>query len=168
LERLKPDIFANGGDRKIQADIPEVALCKKYGIKMVFGVGQGGKVQSSSWLTGKLAGKSIIDIRPWGFEEVLKVDPKHWIKILSVAPGQRFSLQKHRHRSETWVCVSGKLTAEIQGKKHPLTAGDVVTVKNGQTHRLSSKMGGVIVEVAAGNRVVEDDVIRLHDDYGRN
>ena len=51
LEFLKPDIFANGGDRT-NDNIPEVATCKKLGIKMVFGVG-GGKVQSSSWLLGK-------------------------------------------------------------------------------------------------------------------
>jgi len=49
LERLKPDIFANGGDRKF-GNIPEVPVCERLGIKMVFNVGNGGKVQSSSWL----------------------------------------------------------------------------------------------------------------------
>lgn len=50
LELLRPDIFANGGDRKNEGDIPEAAVCKKYGIRMVFNIGKGGKVQSSSWL----------------------------------------------------------------------------------------------------------------------
>ena len=50
LKRLRPDIFANGGDRKLD-NIPEVVLCKELGIKMIFNVGRGGKVQSSSWLT---------------------------------------------------------------------------------------------------------------------
>ena len=54
LELIKPDIFANGGDRKEESDIPEVEVCRKYGIEMHFNVGQGGKVQSSSWLTNKL------------------------------------------------------------------------------------------------------------------
>lgn len=49
LEKLRPDIFANGGDRFLH-NIPEVAACKKIGCKMVFGVGKGGKIQSSSWL----------------------------------------------------------------------------------------------------------------------
>jgi len=49
LEELKPDIFANGGDR-FAHNIPEVATCEKIGCKMVFNVGQGGKIQSSSWL----------------------------------------------------------------------------------------------------------------------
>lgn len=55
LRKLKPSIFANGGDRKPSGDpVPEVTLCKELGIKMVYNVGKGGKVQSSSWLTKRL------------------------------------------------------------------------------------------------------------------
>lgn len=55
LERVLPDIFANGGDRRNADEIPslESAVCDKHGIKMVFNVGHGGKVQSSSWLVDK-------------------------------------------------------------------------------------------------------------------
>jgi len=60
LASLRPDIFANGGDRdnidaqkKSSSLNPEQELCKKLGIKMVFNVGRGGKVQSSSWLAKK-------------------------------------------------------------------------------------------------------------------
>ncbi len=49
LAELKPDIFANGGDRK-HDNIPEVPVCDAIGCEMVFNVGDGGKVQSSSWL----------------------------------------------------------------------------------------------------------------------
>ena len=57
LEQIRPDIFANGGDRKA-GNIPEYDLCEKLGIKMVFNVGEGGKVRSSSdlvknWKKGK-------------------------------------------------------------------------------------------------------------------
>lgn len=48
LKKVRPDIFANGGDRK-DDNVPEVRLCKQLGIDMVFNVG-GGKIQSSSWL----------------------------------------------------------------------------------------------------------------------
>jgi cytidyltransferase-like protein len=47
LRRLRPDIFANGGDRT-KKNVPEDAVCKRLGIKMVFNVGEGGKIQSSS------------------------------------------------------------------------------------------------------------------------
>lgn len=49
LKMLRPHIFANGGDRTIK-NIPEVDTCEKIDCKMVFGVGKGGKIQSSSWL----------------------------------------------------------------------------------------------------------------------
>jgi D-beta-D-heptose 7-phosphate kinase/D-beta-D-heptose 1-phosphate adenosyltransferase len=49
LKKVKPDVFANGGDRKFD-NIPEVPVCEKLGCKMVFNIGKGGKVQSSSWL----------------------------------------------------------------------------------------------------------------------
>ncbi len=55
LEKLAPDIFANGGDRKKAGSfedggVPEYTVCEKMGIEMKFNVGKGGKVQSSSWL----------------------------------------------------------------------------------------------------------------------
>lgn len=49
LARLRPHVFANGGDRTY-TNIPEVATCEKIGCRMVFNVGRGGKMQSSSWL----------------------------------------------------------------------------------------------------------------------
>lgn len=53
LSTIRPHIFANGGDRKLD-NIPEVAVCSEIGCKMVFGVGHGGKIQSSSWLLENL------------------------------------------------------------------------------------------------------------------
>lgn len=50
LRMIQPQIFANGGDR-FADNIPEAIVCRELGIETVFNVGQGGKVQSSSWLT---------------------------------------------------------------------------------------------------------------------
>lgn len=47
LAKIQPGIFANGGDRFAE-NVPEFQLCNKLGIKMVFNVGHGGKVRSSS------------------------------------------------------------------------------------------------------------------------
>ena len=49
LEAIKPDIFANGGDRST-GEVPESIICKKYNIKMIDGLGE--KIRSSSDLTG--------------------------------------------------------------------------------------------------------------------
>ncbi|MBI2108789.1 MAG: adenylyltransferase/cytidyltransferase family protein [Parcubacteria group bacterium] len=49
IEKFRPHIFANGGDRKEEKDIPEADICKKLGVEMIFNVG-GGKIRSSSEL----------------------------------------------------------------------------------------------------------------------
>ena len=57
LEKLKPDIFANGGDRHPAGDpVPEVELCKKLGIEMIYNIGRSGKIQSFSDLVKKVRG----------------------------------------------------------------------------------------------------------------
>ena len=61
LKKVRPHIFANGGDRKL-GNIPEVPVCKKIGCKMVFNVGKGGKIQSSSRLLEKYFKKSNFKI----------------------------------------------------------------------------------------------------------
>ena len=49
LEEIKPDVFANGGDRSTN-EVPETKICEKYNIKMIDGLGD--KIRSSSTLTG--------------------------------------------------------------------------------------------------------------------
>ena len=49
LEEIKPDVFANGGDRST-SEVPESSICKKYNIEMIDGLGN--KIRSSSDLTG--------------------------------------------------------------------------------------------------------------------
>ncbi|OGM96650.1 MAG: hypothetical protein A3B86_04700 [Candidatus Yanofskybacteria bacterium RIFCSPHIGHO2_02_FULL_38_22b] len=70
LLKIKPNIFTNGGD-KTPTNIPEAPVCKKIGCEMVFNVGQGGKIQSSSWLLAKYI-KSIKAKEPIDVEQSLK------------------------------------------------------------------------------------------------
>jgi D-beta-D-heptose 7-phosphate kinase/D-beta-D-heptose 1-phosphate adenosyltransferase len=60
LEKIKPDIFANGGDRDEKNAVDpnsslyyDIQTCQRLGIQMVFNVGKNGKIQSSSWLIQK-------------------------------------------------------------------------------------------------------------------
>lgn len=64
LKKIKPDIFANGGDRT-KKNIPEIALCEKINCKMVFNIGQGGKIQSSSWLLKNFLNKMNDNAKNW-------------------------------------------------------------------------------------------------------
>ncbi len=52
LKKIRPQLFANGGDRT-NKNIPEIPVCRDIGCKMIFEMGKGGKVQSSSWLLDK-------------------------------------------------------------------------------------------------------------------
>lgn len=59
LKKIRPDIFAQGGDRDLKNIPPcEIELQKTIGYKVVENVGHGGKVQSSSWLLGKYVQKA--------------------------------------------------------------------------------------------------------------
>ena len=55
LAKLKPDVFANGGDRHSIGDVPEYPICQKYQIKMVDGLGK--KIRASSVLIAEAAAK---------------------------------------------------------------------------------------------------------------
>lgn len=62
LKRIQPHIFARGGDTSSNAPNgdKEIALCKQLGTRMVFGIGHGGKVQSSSKLVVEARKKSSL------------------------------------------------------------------------------------------------------------
>lgn len=68
LKEIRPNIFVNGGDRT-QSNIPEVPVCEEIGCQMVFNVGTGGKVQSSSWLLNEFRQASNC---PCGSNEAFK------------------------------------------------------------------------------------------------
>ena len=120
LVKLKPAIFANGGDRdtKNAADPAsslywDIKTCRELGIKMNFNVGYGGKVQSSSWMIREASRAFVRSVRPWGeFYGWDSGDSWH-LKTLYVSPKKRLSLQYHKNRSELWVLVSGDATATI-------------------------------------------------------
>jgi cytidyltransferase-like protein len=170
LQKLRPAIFANGGDRKNMRDIPEAKVCKELGIKMVFNVGAGGKVQSSSWMINAARRPASRSVRPWG-EYYAWDSGKGWnLKTIYIDAKKRLSLQYHHHREEWWLLVEGDATATVHEGKHERTyalkKGEVFRVGKGQVHRLSSKKGGIVVEVAYG-KFDEHDIVRLQDDHGR-
>lgn len=53
LAKLKPDVFANGGDRKSLNDVPEYPICQELGIEMVDGLGE--KIRASSKMIANAA-----------------------------------------------------------------------------------------------------------------
>ncbi len=160
------DIFANGGDRKNKNDIPEYSICKKMGIKMLFDIG-GGKIQSSSSLTKKFT--NYREERPWGYFENLLEENNLKLKKLSVKSGEKISLQYHKHRSEKWHIVKGKGKVFIDKKIYPCKKGSYFEINKNQIHSLENtgKSDLEIIEIQSGLKLIEEDIVRLKDKYGR-
>ena len=108
--------------------------------------------------------------RPWGGYQKLFQESEVWVKRVEVAPGERLSLQKHKHRSEKWVVVSGQGAVTVANLTVTVAPGSVVDIPVGCVHRianLSEKEPLVFIEVACGKKLTEEDIVRLEDDYQR-
>lgn len=108
VRSLRPDYFANGGDRTSK-NTPESKLCVELGIELLYDMGK--KVNSSSELVN----------RDWGHYEVLYEDIGFKVKLLTVNPHSQTSLQSHNQRAEHWIYPHGdKYTFVPVGEKHIL------------------------------------------------
>jgi mannose-6-phosphate isomerase-like protein (cupin superfamily) len=110
------------------------------------------------------------DTRPWGTWEVLATGSGYALKRITVLPGQRLSLQYHKHRAEHWTIVSGEAEVEVGGDAFRLVSGEHIFIPLGATHRIHNSGGQgplIFIEVQIGEHLDEHDIIRLDDDYGR-
>ncbi len=107
--------------------------------------------------------------RPWGSYEVLVNTEGYKVKRIIVKPGGRLSLQKHFHRNEHWIVVSGTATVTVDDNRCLVRPNESTYIKMGQTHRLENqgKIDLVMIEVQVGEYTGEDDIVRIDDIYGR-
>ena len=107
--------------------------------------------------------------RPWGYFDVLGKATGFQVKRLLVNPGAALSLQKHKHRTEHWIVLSG--VAEVTCNDHVflLKKNQITSIPLGSIHRLKNPGAIVLelIEVQLGNYLGEDDIVRLEDAYGR-
>lgn len=107
------------------------------------------------------------EVRPWGSFERFTLNEATTVKIITVRPGEAFSLQTHAARDEFWRVLSGSGVIAIDGLEYDAAPGDTYTIKRGSTHRAE---GGpeslVFLEIAFGD-FDEADITRLEDKYGR-
>ena len=108
-------------------------------------------------------------VRPWGKYHKFYQENGVWIKRVEVNPQGRLSLQKHQSRSEKWIIIHGKGVAVVEGQEIPVMPGSVVDVPLGAVHRIGNPFNEplVFIEVACGEYLGEDDIIRIQDDYQR-
>ena len=107
--------------------------------------------------------------RPWGWYDSIDHGPRFQVKRIMVKPGARLSLQKHHHRAEHWIVVSGTAEVTCGDKQLLLTENQSTYIPLGEVHRLSNpgKVPLEIIEVQSGSYLGEDDIVRFEDTYGR-
>ncbi len=108
--------------------------------------------------------------RPWGTYEVLLDHNNYKIKRIIVKPGKRLSLQKHFHRNEHWIVVSGTATVTVGDSIKLIRPNESTYIKMGEIHRLENegKIPVVLIEAQVGEYTGEDDIVRIEDDFKRN
>jgi mannose-6-phosphate isomerase len=106
--------------------------------------------------------------RPWGSFELLALNEPISVKIITVHPGHRLSLQRHEHRDEWWTALDAPLYAEIDGVRTVLRLGGRLWIPRGTNHRVGNDgpVPARFLELAFG-RFAESDIERLADDYQR-
>ena len=108
-------------------------------------------------------------LKPWGSYTNLEKGERYLIKKIEVAPGEKLSLQSHKHRDEHWVVVSGRAEIQINEKTFALQENETAFIPKGANHRLANP-GDVtmtLIETQIGDILDEEDIIRHKDIYGR-
>lgn len=106
--------------------------------------------------------------RPWGSFEQLVANERVTVKIITVQPGHRLSLQRHCNRAEMWTALDVPMTVRVDDRSWTLQPGERLVVPAGSLHRLGNDEDrpGRVLEICFGE-FDEADIERLEDDYTR-
>ncbi|WP_404341952.1 mannose-1-phosphate guanylyltransferase/mannose-6-phosphate isomerase [Pseudoalteromonas mariniglutinosa] len=107
--------------------------------------------------------------RPWGSYRILVAGSGFKVKKIIVKPGARLSTQRHQHRAEHWVVVSGIADVSIGNKLQTLSADQSCYIAAGHIHSLANTHSEplMLIEVQTGAILDENDIERFEDAYGR-
>lgn len=107
--------------------------------------------------------------RPWGNFKTIHISDSFTVKILTIYPNSQISLQYHKNRSEHWIITKGIANITKGDQTFILKENEVTFIKKEEIHRIENKekFDLVIVEVQTGEKISENDIVRLDDIYGR-
>ena len=110
----------------------------------------------------------FVSERPWGQFEQFVTNEAVTVKIITVNPGQRLSLQTHAHRDEMWQVLDVPLDITTDDRTWAAQPGERIWAPQGCRHRManSGSEPGRLLEIAFGH-FDEDDIERLQADYDR-
>lgn len=105
--------------------------------------------------------------RPWGqFEQFCKNETVT-VKIITVEPNKKLSLQYHHFRDEFWRVVGGSGKVVIGEETFATSVGDEWIIPKETKHRLMTDDETLIVLEISYGQFDEDDIVRLEDEYDR-
>jgi mannose-6-phosphate isomerase len=102
--------------------------------------------------------------KPWGREIWFAHEARYAGKVLEIRAGHALSLQKHERKEETLYLQSGTIRFHYNGVEFEMRAGECLTIRPGDIHRMEAVEDSVFLEVSTPEL---DDVVRLEDRYGR-
>lgn len=107
--------------------------------------------------------------RPWGKYDSIDKGENYQVKRITVKPQAKLSLQKHRHRAEHWIVVSGTATVTLGDEVFLLKENESTYIPLGAVHALANdgEVNLELIEIQTGAYLGEDDIIRFEDRYGR-
>lgn len=126
-------------------------------------------VQHLKSVDRKEASEHKRSFRPWGYYQSIDHGRRYQVKRIVVKPGQRLSLQKHFHRAEHWIVVSGAAEVTCDQEVKVVHENESIYLPLGSVHRLANpgKIDLELIEVQTGSYLGEDDIVRLEDVYNR-
>ena len=103
------------------------------------------------------------------YTRILEEQEGYKVKRIEVKPGKRLSLQKHYHRNEHWIVVSGTATVTVGEEKRYVRPNESTYIKMGELHRVENegKIPVILIEAQVGEYTGEDDIVRIDDDFKR-
>ena len=165
--------FIYGNNKKIVTiDVEDLIIVETGDALLISQKGSSQKVKQAVKIVQKDSQLHNIHLqahRPWGTYTVLEDRENYKIKRIVVKAGKRLSLQKHYHRNEHWIVVSGTATVTVGDEVKLLRPNESTYIKMGEIHRLENngKIPVVLIEAQVGEYTGEDDIVRLEDDFRR-
>ncbi|KTF10317.1 mannose-1-phosphate guanyltransferase [Pseudoalteromonas sp. H105] len=181
--RDKEDVILAGENNLLRSEaghtiaaigVSDLAVIHTHDATLIADKSQLGKLplllkQLASTQNDKLLNHQVV-CRPWGSYRILVEAEGFKVKKIIVNNSAKLSTQRHQHRAEHWVVVSGVADVNIDGKARVLTADQSCYIAAGQIHSLANSQSVplILIEVQTGSILDESDIERFDDQYGRN
>jgi mannose-1-phosphate guanylyltransferase len=109
--------------------------------------------------------RPMYERKRWGKYRIIEGNQNSLTKKLILEPGKQISYQYHECRKEIWTIISGEGILYLDGIKSRVGVGDVVKISENMKHGIKAETEMEIIEVQIGNKMTEDDIVRIEMEW---